>query len=442
MRGPTHLRRSVLAAALLVLTACTAAISTGDDQADVVDVFTVYRGNEAAAFRAVLDDFTAQTGIAARHVGTAGFADRLRERVADGDPPDVALVPQPAIVEEFAAERQLVALDDTVEVEVDDDYVLGVDAAIFGGRRFGVVFRLEVKSLVWYPPAAFREAGLEAPGTWSGLLALTEQVEVDDGAPWCMGMEAVDATGYIGTDWIEDLMLRLHGPSVYDAWVAGDQAFTSDEVTSAFLQFGRVALAGGRVLGGSRAILATPVEEALLPMLDDPPRCLLLRQGSVQRSFLPDGTTIGPNGDVDVFPMPGVLPGPAPLVVAGDTAVAFDDSDQTLALLRYLAEPTSGEPWARSGLGGFVSPHQSFDRAAYVDPFDRRVAELLGDAETVRFDGSDQMPPDVGTGTFWQGMTEYVSGLPLSTVLDEIEAGYGQPDDRPMSDGGSPAPRG
>lgn len=419
-------RRCLLAAALVIVAACTGATAEPPpDDAEVVDVFTTYRGPEADAFRAVLDVFTSRTGIVARHVGTADFATRLRERVRAGDPPDAALIPQPAIVEELADEGHLVSLDDVVDSS-SLHYVPGADVGIVDDRRVAVTFRIEAKSLVWYPPATFRDRGYHEPGTWWELLALSDRISASGTTPWCIGMEAAGATGWVGTDWVEDLVLRMHGPELYDSWTAGTLAFSSEPVASAFGQFGRIALTDRLVFGGTHATLATPVSEAMLPMLEDPPRCLLSRQGSFQRSFLPDGTTIGMDGDVDVFPLPGIEPGPPPLVISGQLATAFGDDERTLELLAFLADPSAGQPWAARG--GFVSPHRDFDRGAYADTFDGRVAQLVADAEVVRFDASDRMEPAVGTGTFWTGIVDYVSGTRLPAVLTDIDAGYVEDD--------------
>lgn len=420
----------------LALAACGAMVDTGATtaEADVMEVFTPYIDADADAFREVLGMFTEQTGIEVRQVGSAAFPERLRERVADGDPPAVALVPQLSVVEELARQGRLVVFDDEELLGSGDGprLVRGAgDIGVVDGQRVGVWFRLSVKSLVWYPPAAFRDAGYPIPDTWEETLALSTRIQDDDGVPWCMGMEAFGATGWVGTDWIEDLVLRLHGQEVYDAWAAGDVPFTDRRIREAFEAFGRIALTEGRVLGGRRAILSTPALEAILPMLDDPPACLLSRQASFQEAELPDGTEIGSDADVDVFVLPGAgdVPGTGaddprgpPIVAAGDVAVAFTDDDETRALLTYLGDPAAGEVWAQRG--GYTSPHADFDTSFYATTFDRRIANLIADAAVVRFDASDRMPPEVGTGTFWTGMVDYVAGVPLPTVLERIQAGY------------------
>ncbi|MEA3350569.1 MAG: ABC transporter substrate-binding protein, partial [Chloroflexota bacterium] len=53
------------------------------------------------------------------------------------------------------------------------------------------------------------------------------------------------------------------------------------------------------------------------------------------------------------------------------------------------------------------------------------VAKLVSEATSVRFDGSDLMPGEVGAGSFWTGMTDYFSGTAdADTVLAEIDASW------------------
>lgn len=415
--------------AVLVATMLGVACTGGDGDAQAatdavaVEVFTNYTGEDATAFRGVLEAFTEQTGVPTRHIGTSALAERLPQRIRDGDPPDVAMVPQPALLAELAADGQTVPVDD-LPADIADTMLPGTaDIGMVDDRRHGVWFRVSVKSLLWYSPTGLGDLGERVPDTLDALLAQTTRLADAGATPWCVGMEALDATGWVGTDWIEDLVIRLHGPEVYDDWVAGEIPFTDPRIEEAFEAFGDIVLLPGSVHGGRRAVLGVPALEAIDGMLQDPPACVFTRQGSFQEATLPPDTTIGDDGDVAVTLLPGRGDEVPPIIAAGEIATTFNDDPGTQALLAYLASPAAGAAWAALS-DGFISPHAAVTGQDYRSDLDRQLAATLAEAEAIRFDGSDQMPTAVGTGTFWAGIVDYAAGAPLPDVLTDIQAGY------------------
>ncbi len=415
-------RRRVSALTLLTVGAVLVAAcsSAAPDDRPVVEVFGPYRGEDASRFAAAFAPFEEQTGIDIRYVGTGSFSKDIQNRMTDADYPDVALFPQPALIRDFAHRDLLVPLsDDAVGTNMGSD--AEVAAGTVGGTVYAVWFRAVVKSLVWYEPEVFRDRGYEIPGSWDDMMFLTEQIEEDGLTPWCLSMESFAATGWVGTDWIEDIVLRQHGPEFYDQWVQGDVTFEDEAIIDAFETFGEIIHQPGRVFGGTHRILNEPWTSAQAPMFNlEPPGCLLYRQASYQEANLPSSVVVG--DDIDVFILPGKDGIEPPILASGDLAAAFNDRPEVRAFLEFLATPEAGEGWAAEG--GFTSPHPEFDPDAYVTDFDRRLGEILQNAAVVRFDGSDLMVPPVGTGTFWTGMQSYVRTGDARAAAAEIQAGF------------------
>jgi alpha-glucoside transport system substrate-binding protein len=286
----------------------------------------------------------------------------------------------------------------------------------------GVWERVNGKSLVWYPKGDFDAAGYTVPTTWDELLALTEQIKSDGDAPWCLGIESGAATGWPATDWTEEMMLRTTSLENYDKWVAGELDFASPEVTVAIETWSALLLTEGNVAGGGAGIVGTFFGDAPKPMFEDPPSCWLHKQGNFITSFFPEGTEAGV--DYDFFYLPGVDPEfGEPVLVAGDIWAMFNDKPEARALLEWFTLGEHLTPWLAAG--GAISPHLDSDLSAYGNDIERGVAEIILNASSVRFDGSDLMPGAVGAGTFWVGMTDYVSGTKdLATVLGDIDASW------------------
>jgi alpha-glucoside transport system substrate-binding protein len=407
----------LLIVGILLAAACTPTDSITQD-GPVVTVFGGYRGVEAQRFAESIAPFEEQTGITVRYVGAGSFVKAIEERVAGADLPDVAIFPQPGLIREYAHQGLLMPLDEETQATVAKYPETAVGTV--GEVLYSVWFRASVKSLVWYESQVFAERGYDVPSTWDEMMRLTSQMEADGFEPWCLSVESFAATGWVGTDWIEDIVLRQSGPDVYDQWVSNEISFEDDRIVTAFETFGEIVHHPGRVFGGTHRILNTPWTQAQDPMFEDPPRCLLNRQGSVQQAHIPSSAAIG--DAVDVFILPSMDGGEPPILAAGEFAAAFTGRPEVHALMQYLATPEAGAAWA--AVGGFVSPHPSFDTARYGDDLDRRMAEILSGADVIRLDGSDDMIPLVGTGTFWTGMVSYIRTGDATTAVAEIQAGY------------------
>lgn len=419
--------RTFLLAIPLVLTACDGASDTApsSDNENTVTVLGVVIGEQQEKLEAALAPFEEETGIDVVYEGTDAFATLLPVRVDSGNAPDIAMFPQPGLMADFAKEGMLVPIsnfmpEETLNQAYSQDWL---DLATIDGDTYGVWYRASVKSLVWYSPQAFEAAGYEIPQTWDEMLALSDQIVADGGTPWCLGMESGDATGWVGTDWVEDIMLRTAEPAVYDQWIRHEIPFNDPRVKAAFERFGEIALNPDYVVGGPVGVLSTPFGDSPNGLFSDPPGCYMHRQANFIASFFPEDVTVGE--DVSIFPLPGIDPAYGqPVLVAGDVFAMFNDTPAAQALMEYLATAQPHEIWA--GLGGYISPHSGVALDVYPDEITRQQAEILANAEVVRFDGSDMMPGAVGTGTFWTGMTNYVGGTDVDTVLADIEASWPQ----------------
>lgn len=410
----------IAAAFALVATACSAG---SGDMGEVITVFGNQRGADAKALRSVLDRFEEETGYRVRFTGSASFPTAMRERVEEGNPPDIGLFPQPGLLRDLADEGYVRPLRDDV-AQFSDVALLPSLAAAFGSEDDlpGVLVQVQPKSLVWYSPEAFADHGYVVPTTWEELKALSRKIDTDGFTSWCLGVSSFGASGWPATDWIEDIVLRDAGTDAYDEWVAGNLAFASQPIGAAINEFGNLVLTAKETDGGRRGILNTSPAKAQDPMFASPPGCFMYKMASFQRSNLPPDMTIGPDGGVDVFPLPGRTGEPSPMLIGGTVAAAFTDSDATWALMKYLSTPQAGEAWAEEG--GYISPHADFDAGAYRDDFDRRMAALLTSADVVRFDGSDLMYSPVGTRSFFDAMVQYIATDRLGAAQQVADAGY------------------
>jgi len=394
----------------------------------VVTMAGPFTDNDAIKFEQSIKSFEEETGIDIQYEGSKEFEASISIRVEGGNPPDIVDFPQPGLLETFAGKGYVIDLNKVLDMDkVRSNYIQSwLDMATMdspdGPIMAGVWGRVNGKSLVWYNKKAFDEAGYEVPETWEELVELQNTILADGDSPWAVGIESGAATGWPATDWVEEMMLRTTSLENYDRWVAGELKFDSPEVRKAIQTMADIWFADGMVHGGRRSIATTSFGDAPKVMFEDPPKAWLHKQGNFITSFFPDNLTAGE--DYDFFYLPSVDPQYGrPVLVAGDIYAMFDDRPEVRMVMQYFATGASVEGWVRAG--GAISPHKDSDLSWYSNIVDRKVAEVIQNATSVRFDGSDLMPGAVGAGSFWKEMTAYVSGSKsLDAALKAIDASW------------------
>lgn len=427
----------MVAAALLA--ALAAAGCDGPDGRGVeavdreVTILHAFTGEaDVAGLRALLDAFVEQhPDIAVAEEGSTDFGSLARARLATDDPPDILLHPQPGLLEDFHRQGLVRPLDFLDADAIAEQMVGGLaDLATFDGAYLAQPMRLSYKSLVWYSPATFAAGGYEVPSTWDEMTALTDRMVADDLAPWCIGIESGEGTGWVVTDWVEDVLLRTIGLDGYDRWVAGDLPFASPEVSGALEAYlVPIWTDDAQVAGGREQIAREAFGTSVGGILGDAPACGLHRQATFIEGFIeqidPDATF---GTDYDVFALPPIDGGDVPALGGGDFAALYTGNEAARTFIEFLATPEAGEAWA--GIGGFLSPFAPvFDDAAYASDSARKASALLAETSAFRFDGSDLMPGDVGSsaqpGSFWSEMTDWVTGqVELDEALRNIDERY------------------
>ncbi|NLT29652.1 MAG: carbohydrate ABC transporter substrate-binding protein [Propionibacterium sp.] len=410
---------------------CSAYEAYGDLEGTEVSVYTAIVAPEADPYIESFKAFEECTGATIKYEGDKAFAEQISVRVQGGNAPDIAFVPQPGMV------QTLVATGEAVEAPADTvsnvDEFFSEDWKNYGsvdGTLYAAPLGASVKSLVWYSPADFADNGYEVPETWDDMMSLTDQIAQDHGEdgltkPWCVGFGDGAATGWVGTDWIEDTLLRTAGGDVYDQWVAHEIPFNDPQVVEAFNTAGEILTNDDYVNGGlgdSKTISTTAFPDAGLQILDG--TCFLHRQASFYAGMWGEGVEVGPEGDVWAFYLPATNPEEAkPVTGGGDFALAFDDRPEVQAFQTFLASDTWANERARvSTAGGAVSANSGLDTELLANEVDKLSVEMLQDEKAVfRFDGSDLMPSAVGAGSFWTAMVDWVGGASAEDVTKSVE---------------------
>jgi alpha-glucoside transport system substrate-binding protein len=427
-------------------TAGAPAESTGYDTLDeamsgafegtTVEIVAQWVEGEEENFNAALDPFREATGIDVQYEGLPDYELALQTRVDGGDAPDLAQIAQPGKMASYQADGQLVDISGWFNVDkLREEQVAGfVELTEVDGGVYGVYYKTDVKSIVWYPVAPFEEAGYAIPTTWDEMTALSDQIIADgNGNPWCVGIESEAADGWVATDWLEDIVLRTAGVDFYNQWWKHEVPFNSPEVLAAAEQMSAIWFAPDYVYGGNTAINATNIRDVANPMFDPAgPQCWFQKQASWIPEFWPGNRDVpdreawaNPPGEASsFFYLPGIDPAVGnPVLGAGDMFSMFTDGDrpEVRALLEYLATPQGAQAWIE--VGGFISPNTTVPPDWYTTYPNTELVPILTGADAFGFDASDLMPAEVGAGSFWTGMVDWVAanGEGTEEIFQSIE---------------------
>jgi alpha-glucoside transport system substrate-binding protein len=399
-------------------------------QSEQVTVFGPWLGPDQENVEAVLKVFAEKSGHDVRYVGSDSFEQQIVVDLEAGSAPNVAAFPQPGLAADMAARGFLTPLGDDVANWLNENYAAGPSWVALGtyngadgaSHFYGFPYKTDVKSLVWYIPENFEDAGYDVPQTMEDLKALTEQIVADGGTPWCIGLGSGAATGWPATDWVEDLMLRTQSPEVYDEWVKNEIPFDDPRVVAAIDEFGWFARNDAFVAGGSGAVASTDFRDSPKGLFSSPPQCYMHRQASFIPAFFPEGAVVGEDADFFYFPAYADKDLGTPVLGAGTTWVITNENQAAHDLIAFLQTPEAHEAWmARKG---FLTPFKGVNPDTFSDPTLRKMNDILLNATTFRFDGSDLMPGGVGAGSFWTGMVDYSGGKAAAEVAAEIQSSW------------------
>ena len=397
------MRRSVALAGALVAALVLVAAGCGGDggggASGTIAATAVWSGPEQDAFQAVIDGFTEQNPDVTVNYTSAGdqLPTQLATAVEGGNPPDVAVLPQPGLLADLVGKDALVPLDFAADT-INANFAEGVvQLGEVDGTLYGLLFKAANKSLVWYNVAALDNAGVTAPTTWDELLAAADTVGQSGVPAWSIG----GADGWTLTDLFENIYLRTAGPDLYDQLSKHEIPWTDQSVKDALAEMAKIVGNTDNIAGGKSGALQTDFPTSVTQVFSDPPKAAMVSEGDFVAGVITSSTSAQPETDFNVFAFPSVDGSSPPVVGGGDFVVAFTDNEATKAFVEYLATPEAAEIWAAKG--GFASLNQNLDTGVYPDEITRTTAGALTETETFRFDLSDLQPSAFGA-TVGQGL--------------------------------------
>jgi alpha-glucoside transport system substrate-binding protein len=387
-----------------------------------VRVLGLWSGPELDSFMTVKATWEKDTGGIVDWEGIQDLPGVLTERMQAGNPPDIAILPNPGLMQQLAREGKLVPLNSFMDMnQVNKDYAPAwIDLGSYNGQLYAIFYKVANKATVWYNPRAFAAADYTVPRAWDDMITLADKMVADGNTPFSIVAPGGPASGWALTDWISEIVLNNCGPDIYDRWVTGEISWTDACIKQSFEMFDKIVQTEGYVLGGSQGILATTDANGTYPLYTDPPTAYMDYLASFAQAFIASKyPTLNPGDDYNFFAFPTIDPKYAGAITIGaDVVVMVNDTPAARSFMTYLAGAQAQEAWIK--LGGFTSVNRSVSPDTYLDPVARAVAKELTGARISRFGAGDMMPASLQKA-WWKDMLELV-GDPgkLDSILNSL----------------------
>ncbi len=374
----------------------------GEAVSGSISVLAVWTGAEGEAFQAVLDGFKAENpDVTVSYKSASEPATVLSTAVEGGNPPDIAALPQPGFMTDFAERGALKPIEFAREGIAEGYSESWLDLGTVDGELYGLFFKGANKSTVWYNVAAFEDAGVEPPADWDTFIEAGDTLKASGVTPYSIGA----SDGWTLTDLFENIYLRTAGPEKYDQLTKHEIPWTDQSVKDALAEMAKV-VQSDNVAGGTSSALQTDFPTSVTQVFADPPKAAQVLEGDFVGGVITAETKAEPETGFNVYAFPEINDSGPVVVGGGDVMVMFKDNPASRALIEYLATPEAAEIWAAKG--GFSSPNKNVDTEVYPDAFTKQTAEELANAEVFRFDMSDLMPGAFGSDSLFTLLQDFV----------------------------------
>jgi alpha-glucoside transport system substrate-binding protein len=407
-----------------------------------VSVQTQWIGGEGTNFAASVADFATATGIKIQ-IDSIGSSHEtvLKTRIEGGKPPDLAFLAQPTPILAYAAQGKVIDvapfMNDKGKLAQEHPATIGLVTQ--GASIWGVPYKADVKSTIWYPIKAFAAKGYTVPTTWDELIALSDKIVADGSNPWCVSAGGPgDATGWQITDWVEEVVLKTKGLAYYNDWISHKVTFEDQGIKDAFDKVGKILFTPNYVFGGNTAIVANDMKTVMDPMFTDDlanPKCWMQKIPTwYGPDFFPDQRVSGQPSkyilgeDVGMFAFPTIDPAQKNAEGSADTLMMLVDRPEVRAVAEFFATPEGIQNWIRAGSA--ISANSTTPADWYAGAYKLKVAaDIANTAAGIGFDASDLMPGAVGAGTFWTESDKWANagGTNTADVLKAIDDSWPAP---------------
>jgi len=337
----------------------------------------------------------------------------------------IAIIPNPQGVVNLAERNLIYSLDDVL---VDNNSIFNLypnhlisiishEDSIYGGWT-----RLFPNSLIWYDISKFEQHNVKFD-SFETLLKGTKKIADKGISPWCANSDSSASTGWVQTNWMEDVLLTKYGPEVYDEWsklkinASNIKIFLSIKHIEDFIFY------DNHIYNGPGSIINKEFRNLPKVLLDDSTECFMSWSGHYFRYYIPEDYQYLKDFAVTNVPK---INFENSVVGIGDNIVLIKDNELSKEVISKILSKNFGETWSSYQDTEFISANQNFNKQIINNELTKYEYSIVHDAlqkDLFRYDASEIMARHIGSNLLWELFKEYITEGPQNLVklLNELD---------------------
>jgi alpha-glucoside transport system substrate-binding protein len=332
-----------------------------------LSIFGPWRGEDQVLVESMLAYFTAASGVTVNYSSSENYEQQIVIDTQAGSPPDIAVLPQPGLIADLVSKGFVTCRwvprrrpgCPRIMRRAKAGSALAPMPGRTAPRALRLPYKVDVKSLVWYVPENFEDAGYDR----SRDDGRPQGADRQDRGRWRHAL--VHRAGFGRCDGLaRDRLGRRHdaahqSPETYDKWVSNELPFDSPEVIGAIEEFGAFARNDAFVaMAVPAAVASTDFRDSPKGLFTSPPQCYMHRRRRSSRRSSPKARSARP-GCRFLLHAGLCVEGPWQAGSGGRHAHHFitKDSPAARAFIDFLKTPIAHEVWMAQS--GFLTPQRA-----------------------------------------------------------------------------------
>ena len=346
---------------------------------------------------------------------------------------DLALIPNPQGVVNLGERNIILPISKVVnEVQIINNFsnhLLNITTSEKTNENYGVFFRLLPNSFIWYDIEKFKEAGSPFFESYEAMIAFTRNRASNGVETWCLDSESGASTGWIATNWLEDLILHEYGPDVYDSWSQQSLLPGSKEVILSINEIGKLIFIENAVYGGNERIVRKEFRNNFINLLSNETDCIFSWSGQYADYYMPEESEFGK--DYDFFKFPSTK-NPDAMVGIGDILVALNNNSNSVIVFEELTSDQFGAAWMIDEGSSYVPANMNNNNLVTNKLLIKQI-ELTKQAlqkDLFRYDASEVMERRIGADKLLTSLKQYIdlgsdeAYKNLELIIEDLQSSF------------------